>query len=370
MDDFKTLLSRLCAIPTVSGFENRAAAEILRAAGEGFDEARCDALGNVILVRRCGREDAPRIMLDAHVDEVGAVVSEILDGGFIKVCPAGGLDPTVLSSTEVVIYGKEPVYGLFAVTPPHLMTKEDEGKVPVLDEMKVDTGYDRDELSGVVSVGDPVGYRAPGAELCRGVIAGHGFDDKSCGAALICAALRAPREKLAGDVYVVLSTREENGGGGAAVVARKIEPDFCIVTDVNFARAPGVEARESGVRGKGPMVSLSAVTTRLLTKQILAAAKDAGIPVQPVVESSRTGTNADHLLTVGNGTPLAVVSIPLTGMHTPSETLSLADAEEFIKLIIEVISSRDIAECWRDRRSPSLSVTDGLYGKGGDGCEE
>lgn len=369
MTDYKTLLRQLTSIPSVSGFERRAADAVLAAFGDLFDGATTDAVGNVILVRRCGRADAPRIMLDAHFDEVGTVVTEILDGGFVKVAPAGGLDPCVLPSTEMLIYGREPVYGVFCVTPPHLMTKEDEKKPPELEKMMIDTGYDKDELEKIVSPGDPVGYRAPGADLCCGVVAGRGFDDKSCGAALICAALSVPAEKLAGDVYVVLSSREETGGGGAAVAARGIDPDLCIVTDVNFARTPGVEARESGVRGKGPMVSHSAVTCRLLTRQILSLAKDAGIPVQTVVESSNTGTNATHLMMVGDGLPLAVVSLPLGGMHTPSETLSLRDAEEFIRLIAGIVSSREIAGCWRAARSPSAAVTDGLYPEGGDGNE-
>ncbi len=365
MIEYKKLLREMTAIPSVSGFERRAAETLLPTVGEYFDDAVIDPVGNLILKRSCGREDAPRIMLDAHFDEVGFIVSDITDGGFVKAEPVGGLDPSVLSSTEVVIYGREPVYGLFCVTPPHLVSKDDEGKLPKISEMTIETGYGKEELEKIVSVGDPIGYRASGADLSFGVIAGRGFDDKSCGAALICAAADTPRDELAGDVYVTLSSREETGGGGASVAAREIDPDFAVVTDVNFAKAPGVEARESGERGGGPMVSLSAVTCRRLTAGILKIAKKAGIPVQTVVESSNTGTNANLLLITGDGVPVAVVSLPLGGMHTFSETLSLDDADKFIGLIKEIITSRPLADEWRAARSSSVSVFDGLHGKGG-----
>ncbi|MBR6915928.1 MAG: M20/M25/M40 family metallo-hydrolase [Clostridia bacterium] len=362
MIEYKKLLREMTAIPSVSGFERKAAETLIPAVKEYFDEVLIDPVGNLILKKTCGKEDAPRIMLDAHFDEVGFIVSEITDGGFVKVEPVGGIDPSVLSSTEVVIYGREPVYGLFCVTPPHLVTKDDEGKLPKVKDMMIETGYEKEKLEKIVAPGDPVGYRAVGDDLSFGVVAGRGFDDKSCGAALICAVADTPRDDLAGDVYVTLSSREETGGGGASAAARSVDPDFAVVTDVNFAKTPGVETRESGERGKGPMVSLSAVTCRRLTLGILKMAEKAGIPVQTVVESSNTGTNANLLLITGDGVPVAVVSLPLGGMHTFSETLSLDDAELFIKLIKEIIKSRPLAGEWCAARSPSVSVFDGLHG--------
>lgn len=365
MTDYKELLRRMCAVMSVSGHEKRAVRELLPLVEKYFDSATVDGVGNVILLKKCGREGAPRIMLDAHFDEIGMAVSGICEGGFVKVEPSGGFDCSVLSSTEMVIYGKEKVYGVFSVTPPHLAKKEDEGKRPTFDKLRIDTGYDKEELEKIISVGDPVGYRATGCDLSCGVIAGRGFDDKSCAAALICAAAEVPADELAGDVYVVLSSREEVGGGGATCAAAAIDPDYAVVTDVNFAAAPGVEARESGKRGGGPMISLSAVTCRRLTEQIIGVAEERGIPYSPVVESSNTGTNANTLVLAGDGVPAAVVSLPLGGMHTFSETLSLGDAERFIELIGAVIRDRDIAREWREARERSRGVFDRLYGEGG-----
>lgn len=365
MTDYKELLGRMCSVMSVSGNEKRASRELLPLVERYFDSATVDGVGNVILLKKCGAADAPRIMLDAHFDEVGMAVSEILDGGFVKVTPSGGVDTAILSSSEVTIYGKEKVYGVFSVTPPHLAKKEDEGKKPTFDTLRIDTGYEKEELEKIISVGDPVGYRATGCDLGFGVVAGRGFDDKSCAAALVCAAADVPADELAGDVYVVLSSREEVGGGGASCAAAAIDPDYAVVTDVNFATAPCVEKRESGRRGGGPMISLSAVTCRRLTDQIIGIAEARGIPHTTVVESSNTGTNANTLVLVGDGIPAAVVSIPLGGMHTFSETLSLADAERFIELIGAVIRDRDIAREWREVREPARSVFDKVYGEGG-----
>ena len=365
MVNYKELLRQMCAVMSVSGYEKRAARELLPLVERYFDSATVDGVGNVILLKKCGREGSPRIMLDAHFDEVGMAVSEIFDGGFVRVEASGGVDTAILSSSEAVIYGKEKVYGVFSVTPPHLAKKEDEGKKPTFEALRIDTGYEKEELEKIISVGDPVGYRAAGCDLGFGVIAGRGFDDKSCAAALICAVAEVPADELAGDVYVTLSSREEVGGGGASCAAAAIDPDYAVVTDVNFAAAPGVEARESGKRGGGPMISLSAVTCRRLTDQIIKLAGARGIPCSPVVESSNTGTNANTLVLVGDGIPAAVVSIPLGGMHTFSETLSLADAKRFIELIGAVIRDRDIAREWRETRELDRGVFDKVYGEGG-----
>jgi len=138
---------------------------------------------------------------------------------------------------------------------------------------------------------------------------------------------------LAGDVYIVLSAAEEIHGQLAGCAAFAIQPDFAIVTDVNFASTPGMPAEESSPLGEGPMTSLSAATDRRLTDRILDAAKKADIPLHPVVESTDTGTNAGSLVYSGSGVPTAVVSIPLASMHSYNECLSVEDGEAFARLI-------------------------------------
>lgn len=344
MIEYKSLLRDMTAIMSVSGHEKEAAAELLPIIDKYFDEIKLDGVGNIILKKSCKKENAPRVMLDAHFDEVGMAVTGIHEGGFLSVAPVGGIDPTILSASEACVYGKEKIYGIFTVTPPHLMKKEDEKKPPSFDELKIDTGYEKEELEEIIEIGDPVKYLADGADLLSDKIAGAGFDDKSCAAALISAVSNVDSADLVYDVYVVLSSREEVGGRGAACAAYEIKPDFAVVTDVNFATAPGVNPSESGKRGEGPMISLSAVTDRKLTSKIINIAKDARINITTVVESSNTGTNATSLVLTEDGVPTAVVSLPLSGMHTFSESISLKDAAAFISLIEKIITSGSLAE--------------------------
>jgi len=209
----------------------------------------------------------------------------------------------------------------------------------------VDTGYSKEELTALgITIGTPITYRKQWTELLNRRITGQGFDDKCCGAGLLAAVMDTPRDALAGDVYVVLSAGEEIHGQAADCAAYAIEPDIAIVTDVNFAAAPGVAAEESAPLGEGPMVSLSAVTDRKLTRKILEIAEMAEISVHTVVEATNTGTNANSLVYSRCGVPAAVVSIPLAGMHSYNECLSLDDGEAFARLIRTIITTPDIAE--------------------------
>lgn len=344
MMNYTEALRMLTGIMTIPGFERSAAKQISQSFGEYFEEIKVDAAGNMVLLKKCGRENAPKIMLDAHLDEVGMIVDGIYDGGFLSVSPVGGIDRQLLPASEVWIYGKETIYGVFAATPPHLVKPGETNKTPNWDELRIDTGYTKEEISEIVEIGTPVGYYYSGEELLNGRITGRGFDDKACAAGLLCAVSEINPEELAGDVYITLSAREEVGGGGAGCAAYAIKPDIAIITDVNFARTPGVAGEESGKFEEGPMVSLSAVTDRRLTAKVLEIAKTAEIKATTVVEATSTGTNASCVVLIDEGVPAAVVSIPLAGMHSYNEMLSLTDAEAFVKLIRAIIKTPDVLD--------------------------
>lgn len=335
MKKYTELLRRLVDIMSVSGFEKEAAPEVCDIlSGFDFDSIKCDRIGNIIL-RKSAAKGAPAIVLDAHLDEIGFRVREIHEGGFVSVVPVGGIDTVILPAAEVTLHGKEKLHGVFTVP----VCDGD----PKLDNMYVDTGYTAEKLREILSVGDAVSFNAPVVQMQNDLLAGHAFDDKALASALVCAVADTPREELAFDVYVTISSREEVGGGGAACAALDVSPVGAVVTDVNFATSPGVRADESGKLGAGPMVSLSAVTDMILTKQILSLADANGIHISTVVESSNTGTNATFVYISGGGIPCAVVSLPLAGMHTASECISLRDAENFMALMRRVITSEDIS---------------------------
>ncbi len=342
---YKDILKKLCDTMTVSGNEQNAHNAVKAIAGDVLDEIYTDTARNLVLVKKCTKDSPRRILLDAHMDEIGMMVRTIEDDGFVTVVNIGGLDRQILPASDCLLWGEnDTIPGIFAATPPHLAGVLG-GDVPSWDKLVIDTGCTKEELEKHgVKIGTPVSYRRQWTELLNNRITGQGFDDKCCAAGLVYALLHTPREALAADVYVVLSTGEEIHGQGADCAAFRIAPDVAIVTDVNFAAAPGVSPDESAPMGEGPMVSLSAVTDRKLTKKVLDIAKEANIPVNTVVETTSTGTNANSLVYCQYGVPAAVVSIPLGGMHSYNEYLSIDDGESFARLIQALIASPALVE--------------------------
>ena len=342
---YEEILKTLCDTMTVSGNERNAHDAVRALVGDKVDEITTDPARNLILCKKCGRPGAPKILLDAHMDEVGMLVRSVQDGGFVTVVPVGGLDRQILPASDCLLWGeKKTIPGVFAATPPHLygvLGKD----VPSWDKLVIDTGCTKEELEACgVRIGTPISYKRQWTHLLNDRIAGQGFDDKCCAAVLLYALLRLPREALVGDVYITLTAGEEIGSGKADCAAFGIQPDIAIVTDVNFAAAPGVSPDESAPMGEGPMVSLSAVTDRRLTDRILAIAEQVGISVNTTVEPTNTGTNATSLVYSQYGIPTAVVGMPLAGMHSYNEILSLADAESFAKLIQGILTTEGIAD--------------------------
>ena len=142
----KELIVSIAGIMSVSGNERKNREALQALIGGVFDEYRTDALGNHLFIKKCGRPNAPRILVDTHFDEIGMMVTDIKEGGFVSVTNIGGVDTRILPASEVIIYGKEPVYGVFAAKAPHLSTAADMEKLTPLSEMLIDTGYTKEEL--------------------------------------------------------------------------------------------------------------------------------------------------------------------------------------------------------------------------------
>ena len=338
------LIPAMAGLMSVTGFEGYDA-EALGALVQGFDEDITDAVGNRVLVRRCGKENAPRILIDAHFDEIGLYVSDILEGGFLRVCAIGGLDLRTLPSAEVKIFGARVLDGVIASTPPHLKNKDEENKVKPVDELLVDTGYPEQELREIVRVGTPVGFAPRYEMLANDRLVGKGMDNKACAACAVAAVLGAPREALAGDVYVLLSVHEETGKvGGVAAAGAALSPDYAMVIDVNLGRTPDTKKKETVVMGKGPSITRSAIVDRTLTKMTEQMATRHNIPWQVSVAATNTGTNTTDLHLVGAGIPVVDVGVPLRAMHTYVEMLDMADAEWLCALVRAFVCDGEIAE--------------------------
>ena len=151
--ELKKLITELSSLMSVTGYEDNGAEKIKELSQKYFDGYFCDNVRNQVLVKKCGRENAAKIIIDTHFDEIGMYVTEIKDGGFLKVVNIGGLDTRIMQAADVVVYGKETINAVVASTPPHLSAEKDREELKSVDELLIDTGYPKEELEKIVSVG-------------------------------------------------------------------------------------------------------------------------------------------------------------------------------------------------------------------------
>lgn len=344
--ELKKLIVELSSMMSVSGYERYDRERLVSAIGSYFDENYLDNVGNQIFVKRCGKADAPKIMVDAHFDEIGMYVTEICEGGFLRVINVGGIDTGILQAGDVVIYGKnEKLFGVVASTPPHLSAGNSK-ELKKIDELLIDTCHTKEELEEKIRIGTPVGFAPKYTELLGDKIMGKSFDDKACAACAVYAVANTPADALAGDVYVMLSCCEEVTGE-VLPGAYALNPDYAMIIDVNLGRVPGTKKEDTVEMGKGPSVTLSAVTDRKLTSMTCKLAEAKEIPYQVSVSASHTGTNAVDVHLAREGIPVVDVGLPLASMHTYNEIISLDDAKALSDLVSAFVCDANIAKCFK-----------------------
>ena len=365
MDILTDIFEKLKAVMTVSGYET-VNAPIIRAIAENvaegfFDGTEITKSGSILLYRKPRNEGASTILLDAHIDTIGMVVSELCDDGFVRCSPVGGIDRRILATAEVELYGKRTLRGLFSSVPPHLAKKNGDDSLPDFEDFLIDTGLCDEELSNAVSVGDPVTFYGNTQRLLCDRVASAHLDDKICCAAILDACRRANGFDICCGVTVLLSSGEETREGGAQTSSFVTSADGAVALDVNFAKEKDVPDHQSSRLGDGAMISRSAVTDRRMTDLVIGCAKNADIPHKVIAEVAGTGTNADIIEVANRGTPCAVLSVPIKYMHTPSETCSLSDVKAVSDILLEVMKNFHIMS--RSEKT-ALGVR---YLKGGEG---
>lgn len=281
--------------------------------------ADCQRMGGGLVASMAGSSDYT-ILFDAHVDEIGLIVTGVHDG-FVKMANCGGVDVRTLPASEVIIHGKEEVHGVFSTLPPHLKSGED--TLPDLADMVIDTGYD--SLDGLVSAGDRATFCCSPRDLMNGRMTGKSLDDRAGVAALIHAAYLLKDKELPCTVKFLFSDQEELGCLGAQTAAFALRPDEAVAVDVSFGDGPDVAPDKCGKLAAGPMIGVSPVLDRDVTDTLKNTAKAGEIPYQIEAMGGRTSTNADVIALSRSGIPCGLVSIPLRNMHTAAEIIDLAD---------------------------------------------
>lgn len=331
--DIKNTLRQLTAETGVSGCENGAARLALSLLREYAPGAEIDRCGNVIGVIKSHRPGAKTLMLDAHIDQIGMIVTDIDKDGFIKAGLCGGADMRILLAQSVTVHGSQQVRGVVSTLPPHVSS--DHSKVPEIGDISIDVGMSREQAEKVVSPGDLITVDSAFRELCGDVVSAPSVDDRS-GVCAILAALDMLRTcELNYDLAICFSAQEETGERGVKGAAFRLEPNEAIAVDVSFGRTPDSVPHETAELGSGVMIGVSAALDRGMTSRLKQTAQRCGIPHTTEVMPSSTGTNADSIAVSHGGVKCCTLSIPIRYMHTPIEAVMISDIESTARLICE-----------------------------------
>lgn len=329
----RELIQKLSDMRGVSGSEYLITDEIQKMFSPFCDEVYTDALGSVIAVKRCGKENAPSVMIEAHCDEIGLMVTSITDEGYLTFANIGGVDNRILPSLEVTVHAKQDIYGVVGIKPKWLC---EDGKTVQIKDMAIDTGLSVEKVKEIVSIGDTVTIAQSVGELGKKQWSGKSLDDRASVAAVLKTMMKLSDKELNADVYAVCTVQEEVGCRGAKTSSYKINPDMAIAIDVTHALTP--DNSENGFEaGSGAAIAVGPNLHKKLTQRLFDTAKKYNIKTQTEVEGSDTGTDAWEIQTSREGIPTALVSIPLKYMHTSVETLAVSDVKAVSRLLASFI---------------------------------
>lgn len=338
--DLTAHLSELIAAHGPSGHEGPVREVIRTAWAPLVDEFQQDGLGSLIGIRHANRS-APtrrRIMLAAHMDEIGMMVRDIRDG-FLFVRAVAGFDHRLAPALPVTVYGERELPGVVATTPPHLLTPELRREYPAWDSLMVDLGLPADEVASLVQIGDLVTPDAPLLELRNGRLAGKAFDDRACVAIVTHCLHELQHMQHRWEVLAAATAQEESGLLGARTAAQLMQPDVAIALDVGFAAQPGINEEEAVILGGGPVLAFGANIHPAVFQGLQETAQKYEIAHQVEAVPAATGTDAWAIQTACDGIPTALISLPLLNMHSPVETLDLRDIERCGRLLAHFIAS-------------------------------
>lgn len=336
----KELLNKLSNMRGISGFEYRINEEIAKLFKPLCDEVSIDTLGNVIAVKRCGRYNAKKILIEAHIDEIGLLVSGIEENGFISFVNVGGVDPRTLPSAEVIVHGRRDVKGIIGAKPPHLQSAGEGSKSAKICDMVIDTGLSKEEVEGVISIGDSITLPQSFGELLGGKYSGKSIDDRA-GVAVLAQVLKSLEKiNIDVDVYAVSAVREEVGGYGAMTATYAINPDIAVAIDVCHGVTPD-NSYSAYDLGSGCVVTCGPNIHPKIFERLMDTAKKYNIKTEIDVDGGNTGTDAWAIQVVRCGVPTGLLSIPLKYMHTSVETADLADIKATADLLTFFIQNLD-----------------------------
>jgi putative aminopeptidase FrvX len=330
------VLKRLTEARGVTGNENEAREIILELAAKAGAEVSVDRMGNVI-AKKPGRTGGKKVMLAAHMDEVGFIISGVSENGMLKFKPVGGIDQRILLSKRVLI-GKNAVPGVIGIKAIHLQEPDERNNVIKQKQMYIDIGAkSREEAEKVVKLGDYASFDSKFVQFGDNKVKAKALDDRvGCGVLL-----EMLKDTYDFDLIACFTVQEEIGLRGAEVAAWHVEPDLAVVLEgTTCADIPDVpEHLHTTRQGKGPAISFmdhASFAHKGLFGQMIEAAENNSIPYQ-LKENVAGGNDAGAIQKSRGGVPTVVVSVPCRYIHSPSSVMDLEDYANTIRLIREFL---------------------------------
>ena len=338
--DIKETLKELAALTSVSGAESKIATTLCSMLKSYTNDIKIDNLGSVSATIKKPQNGAANILLDAHIDQIGLIVTAITDEGFLRVASVGGMDRRIMLAQRVNVHTKSgEIVGVIASMPPHLESGEEMKKTPTIDKLLVDVGMDKSTTEKNVNLGDRITIKANNCELLNGNFSGQACDDRAGVVSVLKAVDNLKGKDFDFGLTVLFSTQEETGERGAIAAGYSAEYDTVIAMDVSFAHTPDAVEYKCGKLGGGAMIGIAPSLTKSISDKLTAIAKEKNIPYQLEIMAGKTGTNADALSVAAGGKQSGLLSIPLRYMHTPIETVAISDIAAVSDLLTDFILS-------------------------------
>ncbi len=346
-------LQKLLETPSATGTEGAVADVVRTRLAPTADEISTDVMGSVHATLRGTAPGAPSLMLAAHMDEIGLMVTYISDDGFLSVSSVGGVDAAILPGMRVDVHAsgaEKPLRGVVGRKPIHLISPDERTKVTPLSDLVIDVGMKAKKVKRLVRVGDVITFGVGFERMANTMAVSRAFDDK-CGVWVLTRVL----EKLAsggrapGDVCAACTVQEEIGVRGAMTSAYGLNPDVAVAFDVTHATDyPGISKAKHGDLscGRGPVIARGPNINPEVFERLVAAAEAEGIPYQVEAEPAVTGTDARALQVTRAGIPTGLVSVALRYMHTPAEVIDLKDLEATVDLLVRFARDLDEDACF------------------------
>jgi endoglucanase len=343
-DDARDFLFELLQMPSPTGYEAPGQRVWAGRVRDAADRVEADAYGNcwATIEPKKTTDRTPKLLLEAHADEIGFVVKHVTKEGFLHIDRLGGSDHAIARGKRVMLLGDDgPVLGVIGNTAIHLRERGPDEKVPKLEELFIDVGASsKDEVAARgLRVGHPAVYVDEADMLTETRLIGRALDNRLGGFVIAEVTRRLADDdepRPAWTVHAANCVQEEIGGNGAKMLAYRLQPDAAVVLDVTHATdSPGIKHAKHGevTLGAGPSITHGTVNHPAVVQRLMDVAKAEGIPLQHESSSRFSGTDTDVIFSARAGVPSALVSMPMRYMHSTIETVDLADVQHTIDLL-------------------------------------